>query len=80
MHKNLHILSISTKFSAGQPYFQHITFQPQWPLPLALIAWGAVASQKFLAIENMHRNGVRSLWFPDTFGPWSLRSLDRASI
>jgi len=35
-------------FLPVEPYFQHIVCQPQWPLPL-----GIVASLKFLAIENM---------------------------
>jgi len=36
----MRILSNSAKFSAGRPYFQHIIFRPQWPLPMALIVWG----------------------------------------
>jgi len=49
----MRILSYSAKFSAGQPYVQHIIFRPQWPLPIALIVWGCGLPENFLAIENM---------------------------
>jgi len=31
---------ITQNFLLEGPYFQHTTFRPQWPLPIALIVWG----------------------------------------
>ena len=44
---------IAHNFLLVSPYFQHIIFRPQWPLPIPVIVWRLWPDQKFSAIENM---------------------------
>jgi len=56
-------LSNSSKFLLVGLYFQHIIFRPHWPIRLAVIVLGAMASVKFLVIENMLRIMVNTRWW-----------------
>jgi len=38
--QKMRILTMVQNFLLIGPYFWRIIFQPQWPLPIALIIWG----------------------------------------
>jgi len=61
----MRILSNMRKIFCWSAHTSSVSFfWPQWPLHIALILLGAVASVKFLAIENMppHFFGSCLLW------------------
>ena len=54
IHKTCVFFPIAQNFLLVGPYFQCIIFQPQWPLPIALIVWGCGLPNFFWGgIENM---------------------------
>jgi len=55
----MHILFSSTKFSAGRPLLPSYNFSATMASIYSIYGLGAVASLKFLAIENMPRITVQ---------------------
>jgi len=59
IRKNLHILSNGAKFSAGRPRLPASDFSATMSSTSSTYHFGAVASLKFLAIENIPQITVK---------------------